>query len=54
MNVKDAIVWDMHKPQMLKGTVLDGVQLDFVIASLCMCTSSSTIGGYMESIKNIR
>lgn len=53
MKVKDAIVWDMNKPRMLKGTALDGVLNDFVIASLCMCTSSSTISGYTGIIKNI-
>ena len=53
MKVKDAIVWDMDKPHMLKGTALDGVPIDFVIASLCMCTSSSNISGYTGIIKNI-
>ena len=52
--VKDAIKWDMHKPQMLEGTALDGVQFDVVTASLCMCAASSTIEAYAEVIENIR
>ena len=52
--VKDAIVWDMHKPEMLKGTAIDGVQFDLLTSCQCMCAASSTIDGYVEVVKHIR
>ena len=54
MKVKDAIVWDMHRPEMLKGTVLDGVRFDFVTSCLSMAPATSSIDGYMGIIRNIR
>ena len=52
--VKYAMVWDMNKPEMLKGTLLDDVRVDSVISCLNMCTTSSTIAGYMAVVKTIR
>ena len=54
IKVKDAMVWDMNKPEMLKGTALDGVLVDCVISCLNVCTTSSTIDDYFGVIKNIR
>ena len=52
--VKNALKWDVHKPQQLVGTVIDGVQFDFVTACLTMCESSTSTDGYTEVIQNIR
>lgn len=51
--VIDAIVLDMNKPEMLKGTTLNGVLVDLVITCLAVCVSSSTIDDYIKVIKNI-
>ena len=52
--VKDVIHFDMHKPEMLKGTAIDGVEFDLVTSCQSMCAASSTFDGYVEVIKNIR
>ena len=54
MKVKDAIVWDMRRPEMLKGTALEGVRFDFVTSCLSMAPATSSIDGYMGIIRNIR
>lgn len=51
--VKDAIQWNMHKPEMLKGTAIDGVLFDLVTSCQSMCAASTTIAGYVEVVKNI-
>ena len=39
---------------MLKGTSLDGVHVDLVVACLTVCTISSAFDDYIGVIRNIR